>query len=391
MADDELRPAGQEQDGQPLPRQEGQPQQANDHPVQPLVEARNPFRMQRPDYRAFEWDDERGRLVREGTVANEEQAVARLEAQWQDKIQRAKEDWVRRGGAVPQADEGADRGRDVARDVNPQSRATSPTVPSEHGDPSLPLDPTRKKKYVPIQQGRMGPDTFVDPPSQFAQSKLRKWDYIELSYFTIQERERAKRHQLASNDDILSIERGGGSLMLASAAQASKDARSDTELSWEEVMQARGPFMEWLEKLGWPRKYIEMHATFFWRLDAHELRSRKGGTDALVRYQAKYRREWHISLENGEPFDLSVINEDGLAGIRAELLREQLEESVLSNATASERSGTISERSGTNSERSAQNQSGELRAQHHHLHCRRKGSGSSQQRVSHHDATTSRA
>ncbi|KAI0667425.1 hypothetical protein C8Q78DRAFT_948157, partial [Trametes maxima] len=301
----------------PIP--EGQPPQVNENPNPPLVEARNPFRMRRPDYRAFEWDDERGRLVQEGTVANEEQAVTRMEAQWQEKIQRAKEDWIRRGGVVPRDEEGPVREGNAVRDVHPQSRAASPSIASEHGDPPLPIDPTLNKKYVPIQQGRMGPVTFVDPPSQFAQSKLRKWDYVELSYFTIQERQKAKRHQLASNDDILSIERGGSSLMLAPAAQASKDARDDAELSWEEVMQARGPYMEWLEKLGWPEQYIKMHATFFWRLDTHEIRSQKGGTDALVRYQAQYRREWHLSLENKDAFDLSAINEDGLAKIRSEL------------------------------------------------------------------------
>ncbi|KAI0667144.1 hypothetical protein C8Q78DRAFT_389394 [Trametes maxima] len=357
MADDGLPPPGQEQNGQPQPRHEEQQPRVNNHLGQPLVEARNPFRMRRPDYRAFEWDDERERLVQEGTVANEELAAARLEAQWQEKIQRAKEDWIRRGGAVPQEEEGENRAREASRDADPQSRAASPTIPSEHDDPSLITDSTLKKKFVPIQKGKMGPDTFIDPPSQFAQSKLRKWDYIELSYFTIQERERAKRQQLAANDDVLAIEKGGSSLTLSSAAQASKDARNDAELSWEEVMQARGPFMEWLEKMGWPGEYIEMHATFFWRLDTHEMRSQKGGTDALVRYQAKYRREWHLSLKNKEPFNLSIINEDGLARIRAELLREQLEESVLSSARTSERNETASEQS-------AQSQSGEHPARH---------------------------
>ncbi|KAI0647279.1 hypothetical protein C8Q79DRAFT_925847 [Trametes meyenii] len=336
MADEGLVQNNQEPNEQPPPRREGQEPEGNVRPVPPLNEARNPFRMQCPNYGAFEWDDERQRLVNDGTVVDEDQAVVHLVAQWQQKIERAKEDWLRRGGAAPNpGGEGENRGENARANVRNSSRASSPTMPSVRGggDAPPPSDFIFKKKYVPIREGKMGPDTFLDPPSQFAQNKIRKWEYIELSYFTAQEREKAKRQQLAFNDDVLSIERGSHSLTLTPAAQASKDARGDHELTWDEVMQARGPYMEWLEKLQWPRTYIEMHATFFWRLDTHELRSQKGGTDVLVRYQAKYRREWHLSLDNREPFDLSVINEEGLAKIRTEILREQLEASISSVST----------------------------------------------------------
>lgn len=127
-------------------------------------------------------------------------------------------------------------------------------------------------------------------------NKITKKEYVELCYFTAGARQKARRDQLALNEDVLALERSSSSFALKTPVQASMEARRDEQLSWDEVMQARPQFLLWIEKLGWPSIWIRMHASFFYRLDSHEMRSQIGGTEALALYQAKYRREWHVSV-----------------------------------------------------------------------------------------------
>ncbi|OJT05120.1 hypothetical protein TRAPUB_4081 [Trametes pubescens] len=305
--------------------QEGQQQ-----PREPLDEARNPFRAKCPDYRAFEWDDERQRLVAAGTVADDDEAVTHLVARWEERIALAKDDWLQRGGqqppeGEPPADLPQARSRANSGASRRPSRAPSvvPDAPqaNDDGDDSDPED-------IRIPFGQAGPDFIADQPSLFAQNKITKREYIELYYFTVGARQRARRDQLALNEDVLTLERSSSSFALKTPVQASLEARRDDQLSWDEVMQARPQFLLWIEKLGWPPKWVKMHAAFFYRLDSHEMRSQPGGTEALALYQAKYRREWHISVTQRKLFDLSEINETAMQHIKTELIQTQLRGSL---------------------------------------------------------------
>lgn len=304
--------------------QEGQRQ-----PAEQLDEARNPYRAKCPDYRAFEWDDERQRLVTAGTVPNDDAAVTHLVNRWENRIAQAKADWLQRGGQEPPAEpprnEQQPRSRANSGASRRPSRAPSMVPDIQQADDSGD-DDSPEEFRIPF--GQAGPDFIPDQPSLFAQNKIAKKEYVELYYFTVGARQKARREQLALNEDVLALERSSSSFALKTPVQASMEARRDEQLSWDEVMQARPQFLLWIEKLGWPPTWIRMHSSFFYRLDSHEMRSQSGGTEALALYQAKYRREWHVSVSQKKPFDLSAINETAMQLIQTELLQSQVRGSL---------------------------------------------------------------
>ncbi|KAL1948034.1 hypothetical protein VTO73DRAFT_12109 [Trametes versicolor] len=317
-----------------MPDHDGQERQEPPAGQQPpagqLDEARNPYRAKCPDYRAFEWDDERQRLVTAGTVPDDDAAVTHLVNRWENRIAQAKADWLRLGGQEPPAGP-------PQNEQQPRSRANSGASRRPSRAPSAPPDIQQADDSgddaVPeefrIPFGQAGPDFIADQPSLFAQNKITKKEYVELYYFTAGARQKARRDQLALNEDVLALERSSSSFALKTPVQASMDARRDEQLSWDEVMQARPQFLLWIEKLGWPSIWIRMHASFFYRLDSHEMRSQIGGTEALALYQAKYRREWHVSVAQRRPFDLSEINETAMQLIQTEILQNQVRGSLL--------------------------------------------------------------
>ncbi|KAI0365287.1 hypothetical protein BV20DRAFT_954603, partial [Pilatotrama ljubarskyi] len=290
----------------------------------PADAARNPFRAKCPDFRGFEWDERRQQLIDEGTVQDEDGAIAYMVAKWHERIEREKEAWRREHGADEAGDQG---GRVRAEDVRkePGSRASSPTFSEASGvaaEDTVP--PTRKRKFLPIPVGKMGPDSVLQPPAPYAISKLRKVEYVELYYFTATARERAKREQLSFDENALALRQASDSVTLAPVLRGSPEARRDDELEWEEIMQARVQFMHWIEKLQWPEEYVRMFSLFFYNLETHDIRSQAGGTTVLVRYQARYRRDWHLELEQGRPFDLSAINPKAIEELKGDILHEKM-------------------------------------------------------------------
>ncbi|KAI0673274.1 hypothetical protein C8Q78DRAFT_970640 [Trametes maxima] len=323
MPEEANPPLQPENEPEPLQPPQQQPPRAQ------LDEARNPYRAECPNYNGLEWDDWRQHLVESGVVPNTEEAVAHLVARWQEKIEAEKEAWVQRGGAIPpQGRREEDQVRhNLVAQPSRNSRASSPTI-SERALGRAQTNARPHAKPSPIPFGKAGPQSISEPPAQYALNKLEKLEYIELSYFTAAARENARRDQLSVNEDALALERNSNSLALTSVVQPSKDARRDDQLTWDEVLEARIEFLNWAEKLGWPADWLAMHADFFYKLDSHERRSRKGGSEILVRYQAKYRREFHSQVKQGRIFDLSTLVEEALSTIENDIMRERMEASL---------------------------------------------------------------
>lgn len=335
MADEnEHGPRGQDN------QQEGDLNQRQ--PNQPVLdESRNPFRAKCPNYHGLEWDDFRKQLIDNGTVATDDAAVEHLVAKWQENIQRKKEEWVRQGGRAPDPEpqdeqQGGGRGRsrgrrDGERRRRRRRRSPRSTSSSTISSQSVSSDDRarrgrseKKKKILPISQGRAGPDSIVDPPARAIISKLKDFEYVELAHFTASARERVKKDVRGTDEETLAWSRSTNALTITTTPASSRNVRQDEDLTWEEVMQARVQYLNWLEKSKWPDEYVQMFAQFFWNLDTHELRGQTGGPSILVRYQAQYRREWHNALRESDPFNLALINETALKNIQSQVLQEQV-------------------------------------------------------------------
>lgn len=321
--------------GQDNPQEGGQP----NRPI--LDESRNPFRAKCPNYHGLEWDDFRKQLIDDGTVATDDDAVAHLKAKWQENIEKKKEEWVRQGGRAPDPEpqdgqqEGArerSRGRrEGGRGRRRRRRSPRSTSSSTISSRSVSPDDRgrrgrtdKKKKILPIPEGRTGPDSIVDPPARTIINKLKDFEYVELAHFTASARERAKKDVRGTDEETLAWSRSTNALTITTMPASSRNVRQDEDLTWDEVMQARIQYLNWLERSKWPDEYVTMIAQFFWGLDTHELRGQTGGPGILVRYQAQYRREWHNALREGEPFNLALINEKALKNIQSQVLQEQV-------------------------------------------------------------------
>ncbi|EIW56505.1 uncharacterized protein TRAVEDRAFT_127249, partial [Trametes versicolor FP-101664 SS1] len=287
--------------GQDNPQDGGQPNQ----PI--LDESRNPFRAKCPNYHGLEWDNFRKQLIDDGTVATDDDAVARLKAKWQENIEKKKEEWVRQGGRAPDPElqDGQQEGvRERSRGRREGGRGR------------------RRRRRSPrstSSKGRTGPDSIVDPPARAIINKLKDFEYVELAHFTASARERAKNDVRGTDEETLAWSRSTNALTITTMPASSRNVRQDEDLTWDEVMQARIQYLNWLERSKWPDEYVTMIAQFFWGLDTHELRGQTGGPGILVRYQAQYRREWHNTLREGEPFNLALINEKALKNIQSQV------------------------------------------------------------------------
>ena len=105
-----------------------------------------------------------------------------------------------------------------------------------------------------------------------------------------------------------------------SSLRPSKHVRSNEELSWEEMLEAKNTMLLFMAKSGlWPREHAESIATFFLNLEVHPRRSQTNGKRALMVYQSRVRREWFDRLKNDRGFNISIIQNDLLRTYAEEL------------------------------------------------------------------------
>ena len=106
----------------------------------------------------------------------------------------------------------------------------------------------------------------------------------------------------------------------AAAHKPSTKVIPDEKLTWRQMSIGKTSLLQHMEKEeGWPNEHVVAMGTFYVELDLHPMRRRPFGEDALMRYHAEVRRDWHEQLkstnDNVEPFDISVINQGHLNAI----------------------------------------------------------------------------
>ncbi|KAG9312181.1 hypothetical protein JVU11DRAFT_7476 [Chiua virens] len=224
---------------------------------------------------AFNWD--------------EEQAIRHLQDTWRQ--------------AHPEQEQPAD----------PPAREPAPVPEDKPRNMAKPAQD--KKKSIADFDEDMPPPSFIPTrPSQYALSKLEAFEYVELWYFTKEgcfEAAKQARSQpedaygLLSTEDILT-------LRPVTSVKASRNAKSDHELSLTEMLQARTSYLEHVREAGWPEKHINALFKFFWNLESHPYCSlMRHGDRILATYAAKTRRLWHdkLKLGLGNAFNIALIND----------------------------------------------------------------------------------
>lgn len=206
-------------------------------------------------------------------------------------------------------------------------------------------DPLAEKRKIPkVVEGLMVSEERVLEPSEYALSRLRKYQYVELWYFTEKGCIEASRLSRPSDLDTLTFTCVDSILELqpSRAVAQSKDVIQDQDLSWVEMTAAKNNMIDHMRKCGWSDGYLISLMKFYLALETHPLHGRNHGDhghsygdQALLVYQAEVRRSWHQEMLKGENhrlFDIATINRERLKAIEDDLharRREQvLTESV---------------------------------------------------------------
>ncbi|EIW54665.1 uncharacterized protein TRAVEDRAFT_50804 [Trametes versicolor FP-101664 SS1] len=273
-----------------------------------------------PDYQGPDFDIAREALIEGGLAENHRAAADRLYATWREK----------RGGVVSDAENrrSVPAGEHTPR-TSRRARFSSPGGQNPPSPASLSPPPTsqsskgKAKKIPPIPRGKAPPATFLRPVAEFALARLREKKYVELYYFTEEGMRLVSGGRIAGEDETLTLSHTDSSIVVTATPRQPKGVKLDESLSWDQISKARTIYLMHARNEQWESHALEMLSLFFIKLDAHPLRSEFKGNDAVIHYQAHYRREWHKAILRDDPFDLSEIDEAALKELRTTLVTEQ--------------------------------------------------------------------
>ncbi|KAI0629536.1 hypothetical protein C8Q77DRAFT_1040182, partial [Trametes polyzona] len=259
-----------------------------------------------PDFTSWEFELAREAIIEKGQADDEQQAADHLLARW----------WRM------QEEEGRQRRESRERGMPPRPQRSSSHTRSEAagGEASSRNKEKSKGKALPaIPRGVPPPKEFLRPILPYARARLRDLKHVDLFYFTEEGLKLAVGDTGPTGEESFTLSQSDATITLSTAPKAPRHAKQDEHLSWDQVSKAKALFLRHAEAEGWADEHLEVLALFFLALDNHPIRSEPLGNEVVVRYQAQYRRQWHVSMDRNKPFDLSIINEQALRDIRAEL------------------------------------------------------------------------
>jgi hypothetical protein len=184
-----------------------------------------------------------------------------------------------------------------------------------------------KTKYIPIPDRPM-PTTTPIFASNYAAKKMDKGQYVELWYYTNDGLDEALRAHTTVDDDAMVIARrpdGSTTWVPAAVARDSKKVLDDKDLKWEDFCQAVPRTILAMEEADWPAERVAMLASFWGKLQVHEMRSSRDPLDqkALLLYQSRQRRLWHLAIPTPRgAYNISILDESVLRQTKDEVYWE---------------------------------------------------------------------
>ena len=242
-----------------------------------------------------------------------EEAIAFLEQRWEQ---------TGLGGVRPNRDNDGDAEGD---EDAPRPQEEDP--PREnHGQAGQPADAAQP---AGMQTITFDPDariatTLTARPADYAIKRIEARKHVPLWYFSREGlREAARAVRQSDENDTLAVtkaEEGQVTVRPAGSLAASKNAKLDHQLSYNEFMYAKNLFLTALDNAKWGDDAIDSFNWFFHNLDNHSLREEGDrGERALLLYASRARIDWHDKLALRKAYNIATINEDLLAKIAREL------------------------------------------------------------------------
>lgn len=290
----------------------------------------DPTDEQCPDYSLPLYLNLRTRWIGASQTTQEE-AVGELADLWRADHQTRCDNWLAQqeaDRAVRDAAQAAAREEEENREAERRRQEQAERLEAERKKPKMSgFDPNRTIS------------SHISPsPSPYALSKLEKFEYLELWYFTQRglslaalEVESAKASYTiearetkdGDYDNRVEVKR-------STSDRPSKHVVKDHELSWCDFDIGKTNFLSAIRKAAWPESHIECLVSFFVAVETHHYRQRPHGDATMLKYASVSRRDWHQALDRGEGYNLALISDklvrelhdDTLDGIKLQGMTE---------------------------------------------------------------------
>lgn len=254
--------------------------------------------------------------------ADRQAAIQDLTATWTTENIAQRVAW-----ALQEEEDAAARRAQELDDQN-AAAAIQAQVDKEADDALKELEKKKPKMHTFDMTKFIGAD-IMPHPSPYALERVKKFEYVELWYFSPEGCLDAAMAQRTSNEDSFGISRSDSDLMVlrpVSAVRASRKALRDEDLAWDQMEIAATLLLRHMRLYQWPDAATDALAVFWYKLQNHEMRGRTNGQRILKEYQARVRREWHAALERKDVgFNISLIDDALLAKITRETFEADCE------------------------------------------------------------------
>jgi hypothetical protein len=264
------------------------------------MQPRDPTDDNEPDFDTPVWEGAKAAIIAGGRSAAE--AIEILRAGWRAQHERDLEAWEDFQRQRRQ-EEDFDRDRERERDAVGEQ-------PAGPGNPELFKDPT---------------PSFLDiKPARHVLKKLEKKEFVELWYFTVEGCKETAALDVATSDEVFGMVSTNNGLVFQNIGASSTSSKviKDEELNWEQLTVAKGRMIGCLKACGWSEQEVAQLVLFYLSLDIHPIRSQPYGRQAILRYQARVRRDWVDRLRTGHPYSIASVNEDLIKEYRDEIGNE---------------------------------------------------------------------
>ncbi|KAG6375961.1 hypothetical protein JVT61DRAFT_2839 [Boletus reticuloceps] len=250
------------------------------------------------------------RIVREALMANlqenVDQAIECLTSAWDVEHQLHIKAWnLEREAEVAEAERTRTEQRQREED---QRRLDDAEAEKERKEAEK-----KKPKINDFNKSLSPPGIIAPRPSQYALHKVSSFEYIELWYFSLEGCAEASRNNKSQADDAFGLSNSHNVLTLhpVASVKASRFARADHNLSFNDFLQAKNIFLEHIKCAPWPGKHVDALAEFFWNLENHPICVTENGDLIALHYASRVCRRWHDDLKNntGNAFNIALISD----------------------------------------------------------------------------------
>ncbi|KAF8550563.1 hypothetical protein OG21DRAFT_1487675 [Imleria badia] len=124
---------------------------------------------------------------------------------------------------------------------------------------------------------------------------------------------------------LLLDEKGLHLFVPLASARAKQSVIEDHDLTWPQIDEATHHMIQAMKEADWPEERIQALFGFWMNLSTHEWRhdADESACQALITYEATFRRWWHNMLGTTSSFNLKHIDQEALVRIKARIVDQK--------------------------------------------------------------------